>query len=48
MAKAIYFDKETEKSILPVKWNEQEAWGLDRKPKLRYLKGCSIDYCFLG
>ena len=24
MAKAIYFDKETEKSILPVKWNEQE------------------------
>lgn len=24
MTKAIYFDKETEKSILPVKWNEQE------------------------
>jgi multiple sugar transport system ATP-binding protein len=24
MAKAIYFDKETEKSILPVRWNEQE------------------------
>ncbi|MCE5255364.1 MAG: sn-glycerol-3-phosphate ABC transporter ATP-binding protein UgpC, partial [Spirochaetaceae bacterium] len=25
MDKAIYFDKETEKSILPVKWNEQEG-----------------------
>jgi multiple sugar transport system ATP-binding protein len=24
MAKARYFDRETEKSILPVKWNEQE------------------------
>lgn len=25
MSKARYFDRETEKSILPVKWNEQEA-----------------------
>jgi hypothetical protein len=24
MSKARYFDRETEKSILPVKWNEQE------------------------